>query len=418
MSVHCINWSKVKIEKVDADKWNTTVNMLQNEFKMTRLPNREDGRRYTELGKLVKHYFVVQRRNSWLLHYLDMDDAHILELCPNTEDDNPYTGSDAMMALSSKFKELTGRSFYSEFTTYNENLELRKELKQCVPAPVNWARAPMVGNVFYADNFFKNDISSAYPAMASMKLPKLKEFKKVAGRVEPTKEYPFAFYLNSRTMAVLDEFDSRTWENNPFYMVSSNPLQPTVNYIYQPNYNVRPQDETTLLLKQSSYSLADTMKYFYNLRKEKPEYKFFMNAFLGFLHREANPEFPHIAAVVLGRCVNFILEKADYLRNNNQFVCLIATDSIGWSGTAVPEITDTKKQLGAFISEYKDAEFCCKGPKCYQIKADEITKTVWAGVSKKETANLKFGEIATASFKRKIFKLNDDATIRSEFLDV
>lgn len=415
MSVTCIDWRRVEITKVDVDTWNNKVNELIKSG-MKCLPKRDDGKRYTTLGQLVRGFFIIQRNNYWLLHFIDLEGSHIYQISSNTEDDNPYTGYDAMIALTNKFKELTNKSFYSEFTTYKENLELRKELKQCVPAPVNWSRTPMFGNTFYTDDFFKNDISSAYPAMASMKLPKLKEFKKVDGRVPPNNEYPFAFYLKSHTMAILDEFDSLSWDNNKFYTNVS--LGYNGKRIYMPNYKVSHQDETTLLLKQSSYSLKDTMEFFYSERKNKPEYKFFMNAFLGFLHKDSDPEFPHIAAVVLGRCVNFILEKAEYLENNGQFVCLIATDSIGWSGNAVPEITDTEKKLGAFISEYQNAEFICKGPKCYQIKLGNDLKTVWAGVSKKDTVNLKFGDIATAKFQRKILKLNENGTIRSENLNV
>lgn len=416
MNVFKIDWRTVKIEKVEYETWNDKVRELRKNG-MTRLANKDT--RYSDIAYLAQGYFIVQRSNNWYLYFLELDGPRIFSIYPNTEEDNPYTGYDAMMALTEKFKEITGRSFYSEFTTYKENLDLRKELKQCVPAPVNWAHDSFDGTTFYADMFFKNDISSAYPAMASKSLPKLKDFKKVDGRVAPTKEYPFAYYLNSHTMAIYDEFDSLSWKDSEFYMTGCNQsFIQTINYKYNPQYYIKPQDETTLLLKQSEYSLKDVMEYFYSNRKNKPEYKFFMNAFLGFLHKESDPEFPHIAAVVLGRCVNFILNTAEYLRDNDQLICLIATDSIGWSGNAVPEITDTEKKLGAFISEYKDAEFMCKGPKCYQIKTDDDVKTVWAGVSKNKTKDLKFGDIAKCNFTRNVLKLNEDGTIRKEAKNV
>jgi hypothetical protein len=399
------------------DTWNSKIKYLQDECEQKLLPERQDKKRYSRLDVLCSGYFIKKQTNYWLLYFIDFDGPHCYQIVPNTEDENPYRGSDAMNAICEKFKELTGKSLYSEFTTYHQNIEIRQEIKKCVPAPVNYARESLISGMgWYSDRFYKNDISSAYPAMASKKLPTLKDFKIVKGRVEPTKDRPFAFYLKSHSMKVLNEFDSRDWVNSEFYQATL----PTI-YVqktkYRQDLSIPSDNEQTLLLKASKSSLADVMKHFYDGRQEHPEYKFFMNAFLGYLHREYDPEFPHIAAVVLGRCVDFVLKKAEYIEKNNGVVCLIATDSVAWDGEDIPEITDTKKKLGAFIREYSRCEALIKGPKCYQIKTDTETKTTWAGVSKSKTENLEFGDIITKHFTRPVMKFNNDGTIYIKEID-
>lgn len=64
---------------------------------------------------------------------------------------------------------------------------------------------------------YKADIKSAWPSMLRGPLPDATTAKEVSGRVAPTAEFPFAFYVKSGHTAEYSKFDTRDFLTNPWY---------------------------------------------------------------------------------------------------------------------------------------------------------------------------------------------------------
>lgn len=101
--------------------------------------------------------------------------------------------------------------------------------------------------------------------------------------------------------------------------------------------------------------------------------KSIMNQFIGYTWLRKQPQFLHLAAVILARCNNRIIKQAECLIDRGAIPVLIATDSIAWIGKGDELITTDKahKTLGSFVVEMRDGEAIIAGPKVYQLRAKD-----------------------------------------------
>lgn len=314
----------------------------------------------------------------------------------NTVDDEdlPINAGEAFNMLEEKFKEINGVSFSQAFGPKNHHLEYRA-VKFCVPSPINWAGKTWCK--FKLGNVRKADVSSAYPTELSKRVPTWRGCKTLDGYVEPTEEYPFAFY-STHHLKVLEEdgtiLDSRDLENNPYYMTS---LKKKCGSQYIDRFVANPKLQKTILCKVAPYSFREVMDYFYANRKEHPEYKDVMNVSIGMFHKSKSPMYSNIASVVLLRCGLNMIKRLEYLEDHDCCPLLVNTDSIAWLGDDI-SIAETTKYMGSFYLEHSNCEMYIVSPKCYQVKDGDEVETHWSGKIGVKHLDIPFGELEENHF--------------------
>lgn len=250
----------------------------------------------------------------------------------------------------SLFSDISGKKYKEQYTA----------IKKCVPAAINYARNEIKGKV--VEKVYKADVSSAYPAAACGSIPTLHNCKVISGRVEPNEEYPFAFYTKSHHLKIYNELDTRSFKKSLYYPQYKNPAEESS---WHPIDNIKPEDEETILCKDSGISLKNIFDTMYSERKEHSEFKFIMNAFIGRCQFNNDPFMSHFSAVVLARTINNMIKRCEILRKEKSYPLFISTDSIAWMGNPSSCATNDK-YLGSFTYEAYNSKFFLRGLKAYQ----------------------------------------------------
>lgn len=312
------------------------------------------------------------------------------------------SGMQAYDYIETMFQEEYGddKSLFTSFSgvSYKEQY---KVIKNCVPKPVSMINKTFTHRII--PNIHKADISSAYPSEGSKALPTLHGCVQIEGRVKPTEEYPFAFYINSHHMAILNEFSTVEWSKyRKFYTL----------YDEMFDDSVYPEEDITILCKCAPCSLANVFSKVYEQKENGNQIaKLGMNAAIGMFQKTSNPRLCHLSAVIIGRCCNRILKLAKKIEDKQSSVILIATDSIIWKGSLLEEAVD-RKSLGSFTYEIHNGQFYEVGPKAYQVMDDSgCIHTKYSGMKNSEEKNsLKFGEMPDKSTRRYMIDSNGHVT--------
>lgn len=253
----------------------------------------------------------------------------------------------------------------------------------CSPCPIDWCNDTYTEKLLSEIN--KADISSAYGyQLTNPSLPDLLNYQIVDDFVEPSEEWPFAFYLDSNSMAVYQEGSSLDWENNRFATSASKNIQFKV------------KNNRTMLFKGKDYGLKEIISKMYLERDIHPENKSYMNLLVGFLDQKDYYKgqivgWP-IRAAIIFRCNQKILSICDDLLDHLCMPVLINTDSVSWTGKYNPSVNT--KYLGSFTTEYINCEMIIRSVKCYQIKSGDKTLTRYSGPhTKSYIATLPFGAL-------------------------
>lgn len=261
-----------------------------------------------------------------------------------------------------------------------------RHIKDCVISPFDFAYDAVIGKVI---NVNKADKTAAYPSEFQGKLPTLENHKVVQGRAKPTEEYPFAFYINSHHLAIYGEFDSRDFLDTPFYN------RIIYGHKWLPIDTPDSKEITILCKEENCYSKGFKLAFqeMYARRKDEPSFKLKMNACIGMLHLNSDPNCSHIAAAIYGRCVKDMLDKCKIIQDNGGIVVLVNTDSISWIGPVPLGLCTDKKRMGAFHLEGTNIKMIIKGVKCYQFMQNGEVITRFAGIPKEISSKLGFGDI-------------------------
>lgn len=395
-------WNKIPAIYCRPHELNLELDTLDKTLKFVEVD--KGYRTIVSVAKICSGYFVRKAKNdkNWVEicgirpHPTLERDSVVFRYkvkAENADDDMP-----AYMAYSifkKRVQEHFEVSLRKMFGNLPEDFQIYRDL---VPKPVNFAFPDIL--LKEISGCTKADISSAYGFEASKDLPDLHEEarKIVNGRVEPSEEYPFAFYLKSKKMAIFGEGDSDFYGRS-IYVDSG--------YI---DWNLKAADDVTLLCKKAKYSLREVFEELFAGRKENPDNKKVMNFTIGMWHRKkissGDDNYWPLAAVVKFRCNKRIVDLCDELLKKRQIPILINTDSITWIGSD-QSCVDKEKFLGSFTLEYANCRVIIKGPKAYQISwredGEDKVLTRWSGPhSKEQTEKLKFGDILRKEVLKKI----------------
>jgi hypothetical protein len=307
-------------------------------------------------------------------------------------DEYGISAGDAFQELERLFLEEHNITMKRAFGPTNHHKEYLA-VKRCVPSPINWASR------FWGEKELKQvrkaDVSSAYPAELSKRVPTWKDCKVVKGEVMPDEDYPFAFYSNYH-VRVLEEtgeiLSTYELQKSEYYMTNSK-KKCGDEYIERFKQG---KAETTILCKASQYSFASIMKKLYEERNidefHKKRNKAIMNLSIGMFHRSNSPMYSNIAAVVLLRCSLNMEHRLRFLEKKKCCPILVNTDSIAWLGDDV-SLANKEKFLGSFYLEHENCEMYIVSSKCYQLKDNDEVITHWAGKKGVKNAKIPFGKM-------------------------
>ena len=400
-------WEKVKVEYVSPEMFNKIINDLKDDktivernwesmnIKYIRISNTwtvnsSDGRKEIRVNKLINTHFYGKyvfadadfHRYVWLENKL---------VISNLEAEEDKTGMYYYQTLEDKFNECNGTktcAFESIFSGRKYKWEYTS-IKKLVPTQISFINPFFVhkklGSKYNTKPVFKADVSSAFPTQIMKDLPTLHNCIRVGGRVEPSEDFPFAFYIKSKHIKTYDGYYSH--ELDSVYYTK----------YYKCDDSVSAEDDETILCPKMSNkyheALMKAFQYCYDHRKEDADNKMIMNATIGYFHRNNNPALSMIAAIVILRCNVDMIRRCKQLTSEGNKVLFIATDSIAWMGKLSSVATD-EKHLGTFTYEGKDIEFLGLSPKAYQwVDNNGNCTTKYSGMKKKESAKLKFGEL-------------------------
>lgn len=371
-----LRWKEIPCKKVTPEEYNQTIDMIHEEGLVE--VGWSHARRFPYYaGTFMFHKSPYKYELRWF------DDHGPQRIITgdyiSTEQEDGITGLEAYNAFQRVWQKNSKTTLYRAFSGPKYHEEYRA-IKNCVPRQIGYCTYQRERILHHC---YKADVSSAFPFQASKSLPTLHDHKKVSGYAAPTEEYPFVFYIKSGHMAIYNELDTRKWEGNQYYTMQWEQN----NYAKVPDCN-----EISIMCKASEYSLADTMKFFYDHRNSHKENKMIMNATIGFFHRNGDPQLSHLAAVIIARSNQRMLTACNNLLDNGSNVLYIATDSIVWNGN-YSDIAVDEKGFGNFTYEGKDIEFYGLQVGAYQTRDKEgkvVTKCSYID-NGDEKDNIAFG---------------------------
>lgn len=407
--------------------WNRVVPIMCSYHKLNKVLDELEGKQldYKETAKGAKTISSIGCLGIGYFVRKNKDDVNNIEICgvrANAENDlvlfrykvkksydSEFGALDAWIEFQIKVSDKIGKTLGEIFGGLPR---VYHQYRTCVPSPINWAHPYYClerGKV--AENCVKADICSAYGTEASKTLPDChpNKIQVLDGLVEPTEEYPFAFYLQSGHMAIWQEGD--TFQLNQSAYVTNDHTKP-----------VFPFEERTLLMPVADGNLRDVFEELYEGRKDNPDNKSIMNMTIGMFHRKKSrldsENLWPLAAVIKFRCNKRIIDTCEMLKFMGHTPILINTDSIMWRGSITPgmeEMFSDEKKLGNFTYEYKDCRAVMRSSKIYQIQDKETGETItrWSGShTKKYTSQLAFGQIWQESVYDYLRKIEQQNTIR------
>lgn len=319
-------------------------------------------------------FALTEKRNYLRLTWRDKDGYH--QRYTNYKDD--------------KKNDKKGKSTFTEFSKlFMKNNKI--DLLSAFGSVPQYFKKCVIG-LFHYDNpeysmclkTGKLDFSSHFPACAKGKLPTTKDMQILNGRIAPTKDYPFAFYIRSGFVAEYGEYDSRDWHDT-IYRKSLFESEER-NYKIE---NVKDEEETTVLMKASEYSLDKEMDYYYSAKlkckKGTEEYndaKLILLKLVGQMEMNDcnnynNRPYAHLAAIIKARAVNKMLKLIDKVGASR--VISVIVDGLIFDNSKKVHLGDSDEHIGSLKEENFAGFGRFKGHNQYIIIENGKTDIVHAG---------------------------------------
>lgn len=378
--IRYIDWRKeAEVKRISIDEAEEKIEFLKKHgHRAKSMTKREDW--------LEDNTWTLIKEGYWKSLAV-VEDEQYIKYVWNTADDGKnqpgyvYKGPKAAMLFNQHFQARTGLTLRGAFGYTPEEDEV---IGKCVPR-----------SVYYINDFFNRricegvslaDFSSNYPSQLQGDLPDIRTAIRVDGNVDPTEEYPFAFYEN-RHCAEYGRFDTRKYEKlgKIAYRLTFNDSRCRYRrYVGEPEF--------TILVKRSKYRLDEDVQHFYKLKEEgDPDAKIVMNATIGMFHQKKNDSYrlPHLAAICIGRANQVVLDAAAS-RIGLENVLQIVVDGIIYFENG--QRTDRQKKLGAFVKQIHNARFRMIGINQYMFidpKTEEVLDVKHAAFDSPDIAKSK-----------------------------
>lgn len=357
-----IDWFKeANVYELTKEEWNDMIDSLNPELEITA---KEAHRKLTV--RKFWHGGMWKKDGNRIFQAKEGEYIIYQTQGANSQEEKEINGFAAKRVFVDKFNELNKCKLQKAFGVI-EGLELLQGIhlvNRCV-GPFIWANDAYINKKL--NGVYKADVSSAYPGAGLIDIPDAKTARKVQGRVEPTAEYPVAFYIVSGNIAEYNKYDTHKEYNHFLYRNCRNPMkkrskknEPAVYLHYVPD-----EEEITILMKYSEYNFKETFDYFYARKKEDEMAKAVMNLTIGTFdyipydkeHKRIKWEshfdyFGHIRAVILARHNHNMIQYYNELKQKGYQLLCIQTDSMIWMGGELDcVVPQDQKKIGDLAKE-------------------------------------------------------------------
>lgn len=293
--------------------------------------------------------------------------AYRCNICVNTVDKSEASHN-ALKNIRDKFKERTNKTFKTCFGTVEE------KYLRCVPKQFYWSKKEpyegLVSSVDYSSHYNSN-ICGLLPDAHTAIIKK--------GTVKPTKEYPFAFYLNSGHLAIYKELDTHTWLFNNKFEKEDLFRFKTIKKLdtcYDDRFKefISYDEDETVLMKPSTEQLDPEMEYFYEQKDIDEDAKMTLVAAIGQMHRKRynRDKYAHLAAVAIARANQKMLDLTNNLELKD--ILQIQVDGIIYTKDKILGIPEKDKYLGAPVQEAYNRPCKWRALGCYMIQLNDKMK--------------------------------------------
>ena len=369
-----INWTKeAQLEKVSCDEFVSIKEKLESAGGV-RI------RKKTLREAFFDNDYYLEKTGNWVrLYYKNNKDKYII-VSTNSYDEakngREKSKSGALTIFTKKFREDTGLGHKALSTAFGTT---GPEFKNCIPKQFYYMNKNYICSDKKTWSLMLSGIddSSHYPSCALGRMPDANTMIEVDGIVEPSDEYPFAFWLESGHCAEKGRFDTRDWMEDQFWWP----------YLFGDKKRMEKaciKDKKTVLMKASAYTMDETWKYFYSLRKEDEGAKLVMNSAIGQMHQRdcgfkkysAHP-YAHLAAVILARANTKHWKKCKDI-GTKQIVSVVV-DSIIYKSCYSFGCKPEDKDLGKYVQEFLVCKGAFKSTMCYIIKGNGYNKIRTSG---------------------------------------
>ena len=218
--------------------------------------------------------------------------------------------------------------------------------------------ARLIDDVYFNRHASYVDFCSHYPSNAMGILPDASRMKVVEDYVEPTPDYPFAFYPDSKNCAEWFRFDTHKWIGTKWE-----------EYLFTEKVRpfIRNKDTVTILMPAAEYTLDKGWEYCYEHRKEDPRFKLLMNSIIGKFHMNGSAydrhPLAHLAAIIIARANNKMFNLLNAMEASGYTVLHAVVDGVIYTGDW--EFGLDEKALGNLHQEVVDSAFRIKGMNQY-----------------------------------------------------
>lgn len=337
-SINYIYWKKeAETKKCNFKEFNEMRDLLKE--KGTQVP-------YTTKREVYENlvYSVVNRKTSNCKFLYFRCDNKYYCYYTNKIDDNKNTrkeafGKKGIQQVKVEFLKDNQVGFKKAFGYVEE------EFKRCVPKVFSYSNKKYYNKVVITSSV---DFSSHWPANIQGRLPDAHTSQKFEGRVKPTEEYPFAFYINSGHVAEYGVFDSHDWTNSSLVDGIFRYSRKEEDFPQKPF--LEDEKEITVLMKPSKYELGKYYEYFYELRETDDDAKVKANASIGYMHKKKYDRYKmaHIVAIVLGRAQTKTIEVMNQVFEANVIHAVV--DGVIYKGAY--QIGEDTKSFGNLNQEW------------------------------------------------------------------
>ena len=278
-----------------------------------------------------------------------------------------------------KFMELNGCGLEAAFGFVD------KSLKRCIPKQFYYVDESILDKKLIMSSI---DASSQYASGCLGILPDSHDSLYYEHYMEPTAEYPFAFYASGH-VAIYNELDTHDWLAHKLfkYLFRLDVSKKKDPWPFRP---LPKEQEHTILMKASPYHMDSTWQYFYDIKqsyeKDSEEYKEAKQVILevmGQWHRKDKTQktaFPyedggsfqlaHIVAIAIARGNQKILNKIEEI--GLDFVAHICVDGIIYIGNEV--FGQQEAHLGVFCQEFVGVPTIIRDINVYMAKDEHNYK--------------------------------------------
>lgn len=349
----------------------------------------------------TKEFFLTRyKKNFFYLTYKDSGNLKIYKT--HALDDKKNEGAtNEFTAFKRDFKEKHGVSFQKAFGSTD----------------ISWKS--FVPGLFHADNpdflnkktknVGKVDFSSHFTACALGRLPDASTALRVKGKVEPTEDYPFAFYPQSHHIAEFGVFDSRNWRER----------YKAVESLWKDGVDYEAEDKETILMKAADYELDEQLLQLYEAKRKcskgSPEYKHAKLVMLKMVGKfeqndprayERNP-YCHLAAIIKGRAIQRMIDVIDRIGEEN--VIQIIVDGMIYHNPQGVKLGSDAESLGSLKQEFLKAKAQIRFHNQYMLEENGIIEKCHAGLDTNiDSDDIKDWKSSGATtFRAKLAELSD-----------